>query len=101
MLNRIVFTLGGLLLGIASPLLSSSLIAMAQGVSFNSYIWTLFHRNGFYNNYFQLGIAFNIGIFFLLMRKESFALIFFGRGWLVATILMVLWTVYIELNWSL
>jgi hypothetical protein len=43
-----------------------------------------------------LGVASNIGIFFLIMKRDS--LIFFGRGWLIATILCVMWAVLIELN---
>jgi hypothetical protein len=43
-----------------------------------------------------LGVAANIGIFFLLMKKDSW--IYFNRGWLLGTILMTIWAVIIELK---
>jgi hypothetical protein len=98
MANRILFTLGGLFLGTIIPIFLGGLIAALQGVTLRNFLWTLLHLNGFYNSYFQLGIAINIGIFFLIMRNPK--AIYFGRGWLVATILLVLWTVLIEFHWS-
>ena len=97
--NRLIHTLGGLFIGAMIPLFIGSLIALIQGVTVDNFLWTLIHRNGFYNTYFQLGIAVNIGIFFLIMKRDS--MIYFGRGWLVATVLLMLWTLIIELNWSL
>jgi hypothetical protein len=43
-----------------------------------------------------LGVAANIGIFFLLMKKDAW--IYFNRGWLLGTILMTIWAVIIELK---
>ena len=52
-------------------------------------------RYRYYNSIFQLGVAANIGVFFLLIKKDS--LIYFNRGWLLGTILMTIWAVMIEL----
>jgi len=67
--NRWLHTLAGLICGFIPPILLGGIIAM---------------------------VASNIGIFFLIMKRDS--LIFFGRGWLIATILCVMWAVLIELN---
>ncbi len=95
--NKWIHTIGGLILGGITPIVLSIGIAAAQGVGMKSFLWTLFNFNGFYNSYFQLGIAANIGIFFLLMKKES--TLNFSRGWLIATLLMTTWSVFIELRW--
>jgi hypothetical protein len=55
------------------------------------------HGKGFYNTYYQVGVAANIGLFFLIMRNPK--LLNFGRGWLIATVLNALWTIIIDLNW--
>jgi len=86
-------------LGMVSAVLLGALVAIAQDVTFKTFIWTLFHFNGYYNTYFQLGIVANIGIFFLMIRNPK--TIYFAKGWLFATILMAVWTVSIELHWSL
>lgn len=89
-------TLFGLLLGSITPLLLGILIAMPQGVSSHTFLYATTHFEWYYNSIFQLGVAANIGIFFLLMKKDSW--IYFNRGWLLGTILMTIWTVIIELK---
>lgn len=99
--NRWIYTLGGLLLGFLQPLVTGALVASANSVKAKNFFWTLYHMNGFYNSFFQLGIAVNIGIFFLLMKKETLPATLFMRGWLVSTLLMAVWAISIELHWSL
>jgi len=94
--NRWLHSVAGLLFGFMPPILLGGIIAMLQGVQMESYVYSVLHRIAFYSTYFQLGVASNIGIFFLIMKRDS--LIFFGRGWLIATILCVMWAVLIELN---
>lgn len=85
----------GLLAGSALPLILGMLIAMPQGVQAETFLWTITHFESLYNSIFQLGVAANIGVFFLMINKD--ALIFFNRGWLIGTILMTIWAVMIEL----
>ncbi|MCC7299405.1 MAG: hypothetical protein IT244_13810 [Bacteroidia bacterium] len=94
--NRWVHTIAGAIAGAALPLFLGGIIAMLQGIKFDSFVYSVFHRIPFYSTYFQLGVASNIGVFFLIMKKDS--LIYFGRGWLVATILCAMWAVMIEIN---
>ena len=94
--NRWVHTLFGLILGFSFPAIIGSMVGLLQGIHIRTFIWNLLHRVPYYNTYYQLGIAVNIGIFFLVMKKEK--AIFFGRGWLIATILSALWAVLIEIN---
>lgn len=94
--NRALHTISGLFLGFILPVTIGILVGEVQGVTARTFIWNLMHRIPYYNSYFQLGVAVNIGIFFLVMRNEK--AIFFGRGFLVATILSALWAVIIELN---
>lgn len=94
--NRWVHTIAGLIAGASLPFLLGGIIAMLQGITLNSFIYSVLHRIPFYSTYFQLGVASNIGVFFLIMKKDS--LIYFGRGWLVATILCAMWAVMIEIN---
>ena len=63
-------TLFGLILGSITPLGLGMLIAMPQGVSAHTFLWAITHFEWYYNSIFQLGVAANIGIFFLLMKKE-------------------------------
>ncbi|MBS3916050.1 MAG: hypothetical protein KG003_16260 [Bacteroidetes bacterium] len=89
-------TIAGLILGFISPILMGGLIAEIQSIHMQTFIWNVLHQIPFYNSFYQFGIAINIGIFFLIMKNDN--AIFFGRGWLVATVLSVLWTLMIELN---
>lgn len=95
-MNKAIQTLAGLLTGFICPLITGAAVASLQTVHFRTFIWSIMHRIPFYNSFYQLGIAINIGVFFLFMKKEN--AIFFGRGWLVATVLSVLWTLLIEIN---
>jgi hypothetical protein len=74
-------TLFGLILGSITPLGLGMLIAMPQGVSPHTFLWAITHFEWYYNSIFQLGVAANIGIFFLLMKKDAW--IYF-QSWLVA-----------------
>ena len=89
-------TLFGLILGSITPLGLGMLIAMPQGVSPHTFLWAITHFEWYYNSIFQLGVAANIGIFFLLMKKDAW--IYFNRGWLLGTNLMTIWAVLIELK---
>ena len=90
-----VHMLLGFVAGSALPLVLGMLIAMPQGVQPKTFLWTITHFESLYNSIFQFGVAANIGVFFLLMKKDS--LIYFNRGWLLGTILMTIWVVLIEL----
>lgn len=96
MAKRLFHTLLGLVAGILLPLGIGSVIASIQGVHADQFIYSVTHRISFYSTFFQLGVAANIGVFFLIMRYDK--LIHIGRGWLIATLLGVLWAVAIELN---
>ena len=86
----------GFIAGSALPLVLGMLIAMPQGVKPETFLWAITHFEWYYNSIFQLGVAANIGIFFLLMKKDAW--IYFNRGWLLGTILMTIWAVIIELK---
>lgn len=85
----------GFVAGASLPLILGMLIAMPQGVQPETFLWAITHFEWYYNSIFQLGVAANIGVFFLLIKKDS--LIYFNRGWLIGTILMTIWAVMIEL----
>ena len=86
----------GFVAGASLPLILGMLIAMPQGVKPETFLWAITHFEWYYNSIFQLGVAANIGIFFLLMKKDAW--IYFNRGWLLGTILMTIWAVIIELK---
>lgn len=85
----------GFVAGASLPLILGMLIAMPQGVQPETFLWAITHFEWYYNSIFQFGVAANIGVFFLLIKKDS--LIYFNRGWLIGTILMTIWAVMIEL----
>jgi len=64
---------------------------MPQGVQPETFLWAITHFEWYYNSIFQFGVAANIGVFFLLIKKDS--LIYFNRGWLLGTILMTIWAI--------
>ena len=86
----------GLLLGMLVPPLIGAGVAVAQGVQFGNFIWAITHMEWYYNSMFQLGIATNIGLFFLLIRKDEW--LYFNRGWMIASIACTLWAVFIEVQ---
>jgi hypothetical protein len=96
-MDRIIQLVSGLLIAAMLPMLVAGWIAMAQGIQFQTIIYAIVHGEGFYNTYYQVGVAANIGIFFLVMSNPR--LLNFGRGWLIGTILNALWTIIIDLNW--
>ncbi|PHX91432.1 MAG: hypothetical protein CK532_08310 [Flavobacteriales bacterium] len=85
----------GFLLGIGTCVLLGILIASAQGIKPLNFVWAIAHFEWLFNAIFQLAIAANIGLFFLFIRKDS--LIYFTRGWLIATMGMTIWAILIEL----
>lgn len=96
-MDRIIQFASGLFIGALLPMMLAAIIATAQGLHFETIIHAILHGEGFYNTYYQVGVAANIGVFFLLMRIPK--LLTFARGWLIATVLNALWTVMIDLNW--
>jgi len=78
----------GILLALIFPLLMGMGVAYFQGIKPENFLWAVFHLSVAYNTSFQLGVAANIGIFFLLMKKEK--LIFWARGWMVGTMVMAM-----------
>lgn len=78
----------GILLALILPLLLGMGVAYFQGIMPENFLWAVFHLSVAYNTSFQLGVAANIGVFFLLMKKEN--LIFWARGWMVGTMVMAL-----------
>lgn len=96
-MDKVVQFAGGLFIGLLLPMLAGGLIAAIQGIHFDTIVYSILKGIGFYNIYYQIGVAVNIGVFFLLMRRPR--LFFFARGWLVATILNAFWTIVIDLQW--
>ncbi len=90
-----IHILVGVLMGIGTCILLGILIALAQGIKPLNFLWTIVHLEWSCNAIFQLAIAANIGLFFLFIRKDS--LLYFTRGWLIATMGMTIWTILIEL----
>lgn len=78
----------GILLALILPLLLGMGVAYFQGIMPENFLWAVFHLSVAYNTSFQLGVAANIAVFFLLMKKEN--LIFWARGWMVGTMVMAL-----------
>jgi hypothetical protein len=78
----------GFLGGLITPILLGLVIAAIQGVRASTFIWSVFHLSPVYNTAFQVGVAGDIGIFFLLMRYPK--LTFIARGWMVAIMLAAL-----------
>ena len=111
--KSILWMIVGLVVAFVLPLALGALIALAQQVKPANFIWAIANRRWFYNSIYQLAIAANIGVFFLLMRVDDIrwpslgvyipghSLVYFGRGWLIATIGHTIWAVIIELGkWS-
>lgn len=96
-MDRFVQFAGGLFLGLFTPMLLGGLIAAAQGIHFDTIVYSILKGIGFYNTFYQIGVAANIGLFFLLMKKDR--MIYFSRGWLLATVLNAFWTIVIDLKW--
>jgi hypothetical protein len=78
----------GAMIALITPLIIGLPIAYLQGIKPENFLWAVFHLSVAYNTAFQIGVAANIGIFFLLMKKD--ALIFWARGWMVGTMITAL-----------
>lgn len=96
-MDKFVQFSGGLFIGLLLPMLVGGMIAGVQGIHFETIIYSILKGIGFYNTYYQIGVATNIGVFLLLMKNDK--LIYFSRGWLLATILNAFWTIIIDLKW--
>jgi len=75
----------GMLLACITSLLIGIGIAHFQGIQPKNFLWAVFNLSVAYNTSFQVGVAANIGVFFLLLKRDS--LIFWARGWMVGTML--------------
>jgi hypothetical protein len=71
--------------GLVLPLLVGIPIAYFQGIQPKNFMYAVFHLSQAYNTSFQVGVAANIGIFFLLMKQDKH--IFYARGWMIATMI--------------
>jgi len=78
----------GILIALIFPILIGTPIAYFQGIQPENFIKAIFSLSQAYNTAFQVGVAANIGIFFLLMRYDKW--IFFARGWMVGTLIPAL-----------
>lgn len=96
-MHKFVQFSGGFFIALMLPIIAAGLIAAVQGIHFDTIIYSIIKGIGFYNTYYQIGIAVNIGVFFLLMRRPH--LIYFSRGWLLATVLNAFWTIIIDFKW--
>ncbi len=75
----------GLILACINALLLGIIVAHFQGIKPENFLWAVFNLSAAYNTSFQVGVAANIGIFFLLLKRDS--LIFWARGWMVGTMI--------------
>lgn len=75
----------GMLFAMISTLLIGMTIAHFQGIQPKNFLWAVFNLSVAYNTSFQVGVAANIGVFFLLLKRDS--LIFWARGWMVGTMI--------------
>ncbi len=72
--------------GLIFPLLVGMIIAYFQGIQPENFLYAVFHLSQAYNTSFQVGVAANIGIFFLLMKQDKH--IFYARGWMISTMIV-------------
>ena len=75
----------GMLFAFSSSLLIGIVVAHFQGIQPKNFLWAILNLSVAYNTAFQVGAAANIGIFFLLLKRDS--LIFWARGWMVGTMI--------------
>lgn len=75
----------GMILACISSLLIGIVVAHFQGIQPKNFLWAVFNLSVAYNTTFQVGVAANIGVFFLLLKRDS--LIFWARGWMVGTMI--------------
>lgn len=75
----------GILFACIGSLLIGMVVAHFQGIQPKNFLWAVFNLSAAYNTSFQVGVLSNIGIFFLLLKRDS--LIFWARGWMVGTMI--------------
>lgn len=75
----------GMLFACIASLLIGMVVAHFQGIQPKNFLWALFNLSTAYNTSFQVGVLSNIGIFFLLLKRDP--LIFWARGWMVGTMI--------------
>lgn len=75
----------GMLFACIGSLLIGMVVAHFQGIQPKNFLWAVFNLSAAYNTSFQVGVLSNIGIFFLLLKRDS--LIFWARGWMVGTMI--------------
>lgn len=93
--NKVLNTVGGFILaGIGAYLIAAALYT-AQGFRLSNFNYGLSHKITSFYLYAQLGLAANIGIFFLMMRKEH--IFYFSRGFMLCTLFIALWIFYVEI----
>ena len=91
-----LLVIAGFICSLLIPYLVSAGIYVAQGGGFSNYNYGLKIMNDRMMLFMQLGVAANIGIFFLLTKKMKD--ISFLRGFIVGSFLLVIWIFYAEIS---
>lgn len=86
----------GWVVGLIIPFTVGTLIAMAMGIHADTFVKSIIKLRHVYNTPFQVGVAANIGLFFYLMKFDK--MIFFNRGMLIATMILAILAMIIELQ---
>lgn len=86
----------GWVVGLIIPFSVGTLIAMAMGIHADTFVKSIIKLRHVYNTPFQVGVAANIGLFFYLMKFDK--MIFFNRGMLIATMILAILAMIIELQ---
>ena len=86
----------GFIIGLIIPFLLGTGIATVMHIHADTFIKSIISLRHVYNTPFQVGVAGNIGLFFYLMKFDK--MIFFNRGLLIATMLMAILAMIIELK---
>jgi|GEM_PF-2090478 len=86
----------GFVASLLIPYLISAGLYVAQGGGFSNYNYGLKVMNDRMMLFMQLGLAGNIGIFFLLSKKMKDISIL--RGFIIGSFFLVIWIFYGEIN---
>jgi hypothetical protein len=86
----------GWVVGLIIPFSVGTLIAMAMGIHADTFVKSIIKLRHVYNTPFQVGVAANIGLFFYMMKFDK--MIFFNRGMLIATMILAILAMIIELQ---
>ncbi len=86
----------GFIVGLIIPFTLGTLIAMSMGIHADTFVKSIIKLRHVYNTPFQVGVAANIGLFFYMMKFDK--MIFFNRGMLIATMLLAILAMVIELQ---